>query len=51
MASGCIYLYLKHKKIEIDKKSISDICRISEVTVNKCSKKIESIKEIQEFLK
>ena len=50
MASGCIYIYLKHKNIEIDKKDISDICRISEVTVNKCSKKIESIKEIQEFL-
>jgi len=51
MASGCIYLYLKHHKIKIDKKEISDICRISEVTVNKCSKKIESVKEIQAFLK
>jgi transcription initiation factor TFIIB len=51
MASGCIYLYLRHKNIEIDKKSISDICKISEVTINKCSKKIELVKEIQEFLK
>jgi transcription initiation factor TFIIB len=51
MASGCIYLYLRHKKIEMDKKTISDVCKISEVTINKCSKKIEIIKEIQEFLK
>jgi transcription initiation factor TFIIB len=51
MASGCIYLYLRHKNIEIDKKDISDICKISEVTINKCSKKIESNQEIQDFLK
>ena len=51
MASGCIYLYLKHKQIEMDKKNISEICKISEVTINKCAKKIELVKEIQEFLK
>ena len=51
MAAGCIFLYLKSKKIPFEKKDISDICKISEVTINKCSKKIECIKEIQEFLK
>ena len=41
MASGCIYLYLQIKQIKIDKKQISEVCKISEVTVNKCSKKLE----------
>ena len=51
MASGCIYLYLRKCNIEIDKKNISDVCKISEVTINKCAKKIEANKDIQEFLK
>jgi transcription initiation factor TFIIB len=51
MASGCIYLYLRHNNVQIDKKKISDVCKISEVTINKCSKKIEANKEIQGFLK
>ena len=46
MASGCIYLYIKYMKIDISKKNISDICKISEVTINKCFKKIENIPEI-----
>ena len=50
MSSGCIYLYIKNKKIDISKKHISDICKISEVTINKCSKKIENIKEINDYL-
>jgi transcription initiation factor TFIIB len=50
MASGCIHLYLKTNNIEIDKKVISEVCKISEVTVNKCSKKLESQKEIIDFL-
>lgn len=41
MASGCIYLYIRMKNIDIDKNKISDICKISEVTINKCSKKLE----------
>jgi transcription initiation factor TFIIB len=51
MASGCIYLYLKHKDREIDKKQISSICKISEVTINKCAKKIEANEQILAFLK
>ena len=46
MASGCIYLYIRYMKIDISKKDISDICKISEVTINKCYKKIENIPEI-----
>ena len=40
MASGCIYLYIKHNKVDINKKHISDVCKISEVTINKCYKKL-----------
>lgn len=41
MAAGCIYLYIRILKMDIDKKQISEICKISEVTINKCSKKLE----------
>jgi len=50
MASGCIYLYVKALKLEISKKTISDICRISEVTINKCAKKLET-SEIMGYLR
>ena len=48
MASGCIYLYITRMKMKISKKEISDICKISEVTINKCYKKLENIPEITE---
>ena len=41
IASGCIYYFIKKKNLCITKKQISDICRISEVTINKCCKIIE----------
>jgi transcription initiation factor TFIIIB Brf1 subunit/transcription initiation factor TFIIB len=41
MAAGCIYLYIRILKLDIDKKQISEVCKISEVTINKCSKKLE----------
>ena len=41
MAAGCIYLYIKINELDIHKKQISDICKISEVTINKCYKKLE----------
>ena len=50
MSSGCIYLYIKHFSMNITKKHISDICKISEVTINKCAKKIENIDEISVYL-
>ena len=42
MAAGCIYLYIKTNDLDIHKKKISDICKISEVTINKCYKKLET---------
>jgi len=41
IASGCIYLYIKLNNLDINKKDISKICKISEVTINKCCKKLE----------
>jgi len=45
MAAGCIYLYIKELEYDIHKKTISDICKISEVTINKCYKKLENHKD------
>jgi len=42
MATGCIYLYIKFNNLKIIKKDISDKCKISEVTINKCFKKLET---------
>jgi len=43
IAAGCIFYYVKIKDIEnITKKDISNVCKISEVTINKCTKKIET---------
>ena len=50
MAAGCIYLYVKKKGINITKADISDVCKISEVTVNKCYKKIEMNEIIMDFV-
>lgn len=41
IASGCIYYFIKNEKINISKKEISTVCKISEVTINKCSKLID----------
>jgi len=41
IAAGCIYYYIKKKNLDFSKKDLSDICKISEVTINKCYKKIE----------
>jgi len=50
MASGCIFLYTKDINLNLSKKDISDICKISEVTINKCYKKLENIPEINDYL-
>ena len=50
MASGCIYLLLQLKKIDISKKMISDNCNISEVTINKCYKKLLDNKELMSII-
>tara|TARA_B100000900_G_scaffold381978_1_gene368822 strand:+ start:164 stop:1114 length:951 start_codon:yes stop_codon:yes gene_type:complete len=51
MAAGCIYLYITNKNIPKDKKELAEVCKISEVTINKCFKKIEKEINIQEILK
>ena len=50
MASGCILLYILKNKISIDKKDISNICKISEVTIVKCYKKLYDCEEINLYL-
>jgi transcription initiation factor TFIIB len=51
MASGCIYLYVKVLSLDIPKKQISDVCKISEVTINKCAKKLEASDPIMDYLR
>ena len=50
MATGCIYLFIKLKDIDISKKNISDNCNISEVTINKCYKKLEDNEKLKKFI-
>ena len=46
MAAGCIYLLIQLKNIDISKKKISENCNISEVTINKCYRKLYENKEL-----
>ena len=44
IAAGCIFYFIKNKienKVKITKKDIALICKVSEVTINKCTKKLE----------
>jgi len=50
MASGCIFLYAKVAGKEMTKKQISEVCQISEVTINKCYKKLASHTAIADFV-
>ena len=50
MATGCIYLVSKLKEINLSKKDISEKCNISEVTINKCYKKLEGNEKLNEFI-
>ena len=40
ISAGCIYYYVVKNKLNISKKDIHEVCEISEVTINKCYKKI-----------
>ena len=42
--AGCIYFTCEFLKISINKTDITNICSISEVTINKCYKKLEQHK-------
>jgi len=46
MAAGCIYLFIKENDIDIGKSDISEVCKISEVTINKCYKKLDLHKDL-----
>ena len=46
IAAGCIYYYIKRNKLNIPKKELSEVCKISEVTINKCFKKIEEYNDL-----
>ena len=43
--AGCIYFTCEFLKISINKNEITSICSISEVTINKCYKKLLNIKD------
>ncbi len=45
MAAGCIYLYIKEYNLDISRTMIAEVSKISEVTVNKCYKKLEQHKD------
>lgn len=46
IAAGCIYFHIKKNDLDITKKSLSGVCKISEVTINKCFKKIDEHKHL-----
>ena len=50
MTAGCIYLYVKMKNLDISKTEISNKCNISEVTINKCYKKLESNEKLIDLI-
>jgi len=41
IAAGCIYYSSKNNPLNVSRKQISTVCKISEVTINKCCKKLE----------
>lgn len=43
MAAGCIYYFVVNNDLNITKRDIHNVCEISEVTINKCFKKISSV--------
>lgn len=46
IAAGCIFYFIKLMEMDISKKDISEVCKISEVTINKCTKKLENHKHL-----
>jgi transcription initiation factor TFIIB len=52
IAAGCIYYYILNNDLNISKNDIHKVCEISEVTINKCYKKIaEKInKKVDEYV-
>jgi transcription initiation factor TFIIB len=46
VAAGIIYFIIRLSKLGITKPQIKEVCNVSEVTINKCAKKIEKIQDI-----
>jgi transcription initiation factor TFIIIB Brf1 subunit/transcription initiation factor TFIIB len=45
VAAGIIFYLIRLCGLVVDKLNIREVCGVSEVTINKCSKKIENIEE------
>lgn len=45
VAAGIIFYLIRLSGLSVDKNNIREVCGVSEVTINKCSKKIENIEE------
>ena len=45
IAAGVIYFISYLCNLNISKKNVSDICKISEVTINKCFKKLDELQD------
>jgi transcription initiation factor TFIIIB Brf1 subunit/transcription initiation factor TFIIB len=45
VAAGIIYSVVRMKNLDISKSEIRRVCNVSEVTINKCSKKVDSIRD------
>ena len=46
VAASVIFFYIHHKDYDINKKYISEVCEVSEVTITKCFKKLQKHKEL-----
>lgn len=46
VAAGIIFYIVKLRSLEITKSQIREVCSVSEVTMNKCAKKIEAIQDV-----
>jgi transcription initiation factor TFIIIB Brf1 subunit/transcription initiation factor TFIIB len=45
IAAGVIYFIVQLCRLDVSKKEIRNVSEISEVTINKCYKKMEKLKE------
>jgi len=45
IAAGIVYFVTQECKLNVSKKAVNNVSEISEVTINKCYKKLETIKE------
>jgi transcription initiation factor TFIIB len=51
MAAGCIYRYVMERDLPLTKTDIKEVTKISEVTINKCYKKLLANEIISDLLK